>query len=86
MEKIPVRISPRKKENVPIKHAITNEIAIPLFNDCLALIGCPAPIFCATNALKLCAIADGINIIKPQTFSATPTPAEATSPNEFTAV
>ena len=63
-----------------------SEMPIPLLSDNFALLIKPAPIFWATKALKLCEIAAGINRINPQTFSATPTPAEAISPSEFTDV
>ena len=86
LEKMLVKMSPLKNENVPMKHAMKSEIPIPFLSDDFALLIKPAPIFCATKALKLCEIAAGINKINPQTFSATPTPAEAISPSEFTVV
>jgi len=86
LEKMLARISPRKNEKVPIKHAIASEMPIPDFSESFARFNNPAPMFCATKALKLCEIADGMSIINPQTFSATPTPADAISPKEFTTV
>ena len=86
LENMLVKMFPLKKENVPMKHAISKEIPIPVFNDSFARLICFAPIFWATKALKLWEIAAGISIMKPQTFSATPTPADAINPREFTVV
>ena len=44
----------------------------------------PAPLFCATKADIACMKAAGTSMMKAQTFSATPTPADATSPSPFT--
>ena len=42
------------------------------------------PWFCATKALMACMKARGMSMIKAQTFSATPTPAEAMRPSVLT--
>ena len=44
----------------------------------------PAPLFCATNDDIDCMNADGTSMMNAQTFSATPTAADAVTPSVFT--
>ena len=82
--KIPHSIFPPKKESRHIPTPKTNETATADFSALTARSGFPAPMFCATNAEMDCMNAAGTSIIKPHTFSATPTPAEAVTPKAFT--
>ena len=69
-----------------ITTATHKDVAIPYRNAFTALSFIPAPIFCATNADIDWENADGTSIIKPHTFSATPTPADANTSIELTIV
>ena len=60
------------------------DIPMPQNIASLALFRCPAPIFWATNTDKDWEKAEGTSITKAHIFSATPTPAEATTPKLFT--
>ena len=60
------------------------ESPTPVNSAFLARSALPAPIFCATKADMDWLKADGTSMIKPHSFSATPTPAEGITPREFT--
>ena len=61
-----------------------NDTPMAYFSPLNALSYLPAPLFWDTNADIDCAKADGISMIKAQTFSATPTPADAITPRQLT--
>ena len=83
-ENTPARIFPWKNAKYAITIPAARDAPIPNSIDFLALSFFPAPIFCATNADNDCENDDGTSMIKAQTFSATPTPAEAITPRLFT--
>ena len=69
-------------ESAAEKKAVDRPTAV--LRPSIARSGFPAPWFCATKALMACMKARGMSMIKAQTFSATPTPAEAMRPSVLT--
>ena len=83
-EKMPASSWPWQMDIQDITAPTARERPMPQYSDLTALSYFPAPAFWATKADMACEKAEGTSMMKAHTFSATPTPAEGTTPRALT--